>query len=114
MEKKFTENSPKMANFRLILAKNMVNFNLNFQKLAKSNQKSQKLDKNDNLNYFPTTSRNYYWELGSQVPTQFPRLPIDFWRNSDLFEKKEHFSSSKTAKVRAFLHKSIKFLIGNC
>ena len=27
-------------------------------------------------------------------------LPIDFWRNSDLFEKKEHFSSSKTDKVR--------------
>ena len=27
-------------------------------------------------------------------------LPFDFWRNSDLFEKKEHFSSSKTDKVR--------------
>ena len=27
-------------------------------------------------------------------------LPMDFWRNSDLFEKKEHFSSSKTDKVR--------------
>ena len=27
-------------------------------------------------------------------------LPFDFWRNSDLFEKKEHFFSSKTDKVR--------------
>ena len=45
-----------------------------FQKLAKSNQKSQKLGKNGNLNYFPTASPKSYWELGSQVPTQFPRL----------------------------------------
>ena len=52
----------------------MENFNLNLQKLAKSNQKSQKLDKNSDLNYFPTASPKSYWELGSQVPTQFPRL----------------------------------------
>ena len=52
----------------------MENFNLNFQKLAKSNQKSQKLGKNGNLNYFPTASPKSYWELGSQVPIQFPRL----------------------------------------
>ena len=73
---KFSENSPKMANFHLIMAKNIENFNLNFQKLAKSNQKSQKLGKNGNLNYFPTASPKSYWELGSQVPTQFPRLEI--------------------------------------
>ena len=54
----------------------MENFNLNFQKLAKSNQKSQKLGKNGNLNYFPTASPKSYWELGSQVPTQFPRLHV--------------------------------------
>ena len=52
----------------------MENFNLNFQKLAKSNQKSQKLGKNGNLNYFPTASIKSYWELGSQVPIQFARL----------------------------------------
>ena len=52
----------------------MENFNLNFQKLAKSNQKSQKLGKNGNLNYFPTAIIRSYWELGSQVPIQFPRL----------------------------------------
>ena len=38
-------------------------------------------------------------------------VPMDFWRNSDLFEKKEHFSSSKTYRVRTFLHKSLKFYI---
>ena len=52
----------------------MENFNLNFQKLAKSNQKSQKLGKNGNLNYFPTASIKSYWEPGSQDPTQFARL----------------------------------------
>ena len=40
-------------------------------------------------------------------------VPMDFWRNSDLFEKKEHFSSSKTDKVRTFLDKSLKFSIEN-
>ena len=40
-------------------------------------------------------------------------VPIDFWRNSDLFEKKRHFPSSKTVKVRALLRKSIKFFIEN-
>ena len=54
----------------------MENFNLNFQKLAKSNQKSQKLGKNGNLNYFPTASIKSYWELGSQVPIQFARLTL--------------------------------------
>ena len=39
--------------------------------------------------------------------------PINFWRNSDLFKKKEHFSSSKTDEVRAFLDKSLKFSIEN-
>ena len=52
----------------------MENFNLNFQKLAKSNQKSQKLGKNGNLNYFPSASPKSYSELGSQVLTQIPRL----------------------------------------
>ena len=42
--------------------------------MDKSNQKSQKLGKNGNLNYFPTASPKSYWELGSQVPIQFPRL----------------------------------------
>ena len=54
----------------------MENFNLNFQKLAKSNQKSQKLGKNGNLNYFPTASPKSYWELGSQDPIQFARLAV--------------------------------------
>ena len=54
----------------------MENFNLNFQKLAKSNQKTQKLGKNGNVNYFPTASPKSYWELGSQVPIQFPRLRL--------------------------------------
>ena len=40
-------------------------------------------------------------------------VPIKFWRNSGKSKKKEHFSSSKTDKVFAFLHKSIKFLIEN-
>ena len=52
----------------------MVNFNFNFQKLANSYKKSHKLGKNGNLKYFPTASPKSYWELGSQVPTQFPRL----------------------------------------
>ena len=30
-------------------------------------------------------------------------VPINFWRNSDLFKKKEPFSSSKIDQVRAFL-----------
>ena len=30
-------------------------------------------------------------------------VPINFWRNSDLFKKKEHFSSSKIDRVRVFL-----------
>ena len=51
----------------------MENFNLNFQKLAKSNQIPQKLG---NLNYFPTARPKSYWELGSQVPTQFSRLKV--------------------------------------
>ena len=51
---KFSKNPPKIANFHLILAKPMENFNLDFQKLSISNQKSQKLGKNGNLNYFPT------------------------------------------------------------
>ena len=42
--------------------------------MAKSNQKSQKLGKNGNLNYFPTASIKSYWALGSQDPTQFARL----------------------------------------
>ena len=29
-------------------------------------------------------------------------VPINFWRNSDPFKKKEHFSSSKIERVRAF------------
>ena len=29
-------------------------------------------------------------------------VPINFWRNSDPFKKKEHFSSSKIDQVRAF------------
>ena len=29
-------------------------------------------------------------------------VPINFWRNSDPFKKKEHFSSSKNDRVRAF------------
>ena len=40
-------------------------------------------------------------------------VPINFWWNSDLFKKKEHFSSSKTDKVRTFLDKSLKFSIEN-
>ena len=40
-------------------------------------------------------------------------VPINFWWNSDLFKKKEHFSSSITEEVRAFLDKSIKFSIEN-
>ena len=35
--------------------------------------------------------------------------PIFFWRNSDLFKKKEHFSSSKIDKIRAFLEISQNF-----
>ena len=42
--------------------------------MDKSNLKSQKLGKNGNLNYFPTASPKSYWQLGSQVPIQFPRL----------------------------------------
>ena len=38
---------------------------------------------------------------------------MDFLRNSDLFEKKEHFSSSLTDNVRAFLHKSLNFWLEN-
>ena len=30
-------------------------------------------------------------------------VPINFWRNSDPFKKKKHFSSSKIDRVRAFL-----------
>ena len=29
-------------------------------------------------------------------------VPINFWQNSDPFKKKEHFSSSKTNRVKAF------------
>ena len=36
-------------------------------------------------------------------------VPINFWRNSDPFKKKEHFSSSKIDRVRAFLIKPSKF-----
>ena len=32
-------------------------------------------------------------------------VPIEFWRNSDLFKKKEHFSSSKIDKMRTFRKK---------
>ena len=40
-------------------------------------------------------------------------VPINFWRNSDLFKKKEHFSSSKIDKVRAFQRKSLKIFKEN-
>ena len=40
-------------------------------------------------------------------------VPINFWRNSDLFKKKERFSSSKIDKVRAFQRKSLKFFKEN-
>ena len=71
-QQKFPENGQFPPN----IGKNTENFNLKFQKLAKSNQESQKLGKNDNLNYFPTASPKSYWELGSQVPIQFARLLI--------------------------------------
>ena len=35
--------------------------------------------------------------------------PIFFWRNSDLFKKKEHFSSSKIDKIKVIQKKSTKF-----
>ena len=35
--------------------------------------------------------------------------PIFFWRNSDLFLKKEHFSSSKIEEIRAFSIKLSEF-----
>ena len=35
-------------------------------------------------------------------------VPINFWRNSDPFKKKEHFSSSKTDRIRLVLRKSMK------
>ena len=50
--------------------------------MDKSNQKSQKLGKNGNLNYFPTASIKSYWELGSQVPIQFARLCV--WGNETM------------------------------
>ena len=40
-------------------------------------------------------------------------VPINFWRNSDLFKKKKRFSSSKIDKVRAFQRKSLKFFKEN-
>ena len=40
-------------------------------------------------------------------------VPINFWRNSDPFKKKEHFSSSKIDRVRAFFCKSLKFWLVN-
>jgi len=40
-------------------------------------------------------------------------VPINFWRNSDLFKKKERFSSSKIDKVRAFQRKSLKLFKEN-
>ena len=36
-------------------------------------------------------------------------IPIDIWRNSDLFKNKERFSSSKIDQVRAFQRKYLKF-----
>ena len=39
-------------------------------------------------------------------------VPINFWRNSDLFKKKRN-SSSKIDKVRAFQRKSFKFFKEN-
>ena len=36
-------------------------------------------------------------------------VPINFWRDSDPFKKKEHFSSSKIDRVRAFLINLSKF-----
>ena len=40
-------------------------------------------------------------------------VPINFWRNSDLFKKKEHFSSSKIDNFRAFQRKSLKIFKEN-
>ena len=36
-------------------------------------------------------------------------VPINFWQNSDPFKKREHFSSSKIDRVRAFLLNPSKF-----
>ena len=36
-------------------------------------------------------------------------VPINFWRNSDPFEKKEHLSSSKNDRFRAFLVNLLDF-----
>ena len=40
-------------------------------------------------------------------------VPINFWRNSDLFKKKEHLSSSKIDNFRAFQRKSLKIFKEN-
>ena len=52
--------------------------------MDKSNKKSQKLGKNGNLNYFPTASPKSYWELGSQVPIQFPRLEHEELQDAEM------------------------------
>ena len=40
-------------------------------------------------------------------------VPINFWQNSDLFKKKEHFFSSKIDKVRAFQRNSFRENLSN-
>ena len=52
--------------------------------------------------------------LGVFVNVQFRTstlimIPINLWQDSDPFKKKEHFSSSKIDRVRAFLTNLSKF-----
>ena len=49
-----------------------------------------------------------HYARGCRISTLI-MVPINFWRNSDLFKKKERFSSLKIDKVRSSQRKSLKF-----